>query len=87
MAGFSTRHHPPFAPDQLAQLDASRAAIDADPRARALMAGRALYLATGGAPEGDFALEARYLRSRPFGRLVDFGSALEELLRAVGVVL
>src|SRR5699024_1188362 len=87
VAGFSTRHHPAFAPEQLARLDYSRAAIDADPRARALMAGRALYLATGGPPEGDFAVEARYLHSRPLGRLVDFGAALEELLRAVGVAL
>lgn len=87
VAAFSTLHTVPFSPVQLQQLDDSRPAIRADPRTQALMAGRALYLATGGPPEGDFAVAARHLTSRPLGRLVDFNAALEELLRAVGVTL
>lgn len=87
VAYFSTLHFQPFSGAQLQELDASRSAVMADPRTQTLMAGRALYLATGGPPEGDFAAGARYLRSRPLGRLVDHAAALEELLRSVGVRL
>lgn len=87
VAGVGSAKGAPFSPEQVHQLQASRAAVEADPSTRSLMAGRALYVASAGKNDGSHRGALQSFAGNEIGQQRDFGAALRELLSAVGVAL
>lgn len=87
VAGVGSAKGAPFSPEQLQHLEASRPAIQADPTAQSLMAGRELFVGTPGKVDGSYQGGIGSIASNEIGQQRDFGAALRELLTAVGVNL
>ena len=87
VSGLGSASGAPFAPQQLQELEASRAAIRANPGTQSLMAGRELYVGQAGKVDGSMQGGLASLAQNEIGQQRDFGAALRELLAAVGVSL
>ncbi len=87
VAGVGSAKGAPFSPEQIQHLTASRPAIQADPTAQSLMAGRALYVGSAGKTDGSYQGGLESLARNEIGQQRDFGAAMRELLTAVGVAL
>lgn len=87
VAGVGSASGAPFSEQQIAELTASRPAIQASPSTQSLMAGRALFVGTAGKVDGSYQGGLQSLARNEIGQQRDFGAALRELLTAVGVAL
>lgn len=87
VAGVGSAKGAPYSQAQLDELAASRPAIQADPAAQTLMAGRALYVGSTTSSDGTYGGALSSAAGGEIGQQRDAGAALRELLGAVGVAV
>ena len=85
LAGIGSASGAPFSEQQLAELAASRPAVEGHPASHSLMAGRALYVGAPGKVDGAYQGGVQSIVGREIGQQREIGTALRELLTAVGV--
>lgn len=77
----------PFTEQQLAELAASRPAVEGHPASQSLMAGRTLYVGAPGKVDGTYQGGVQSIVGREIGQQREIRAALRELLTAVGVAV
>lgn len=87
LAGIGSASGAPFSEQQLAELAASRPAVEGHPASQSLMAGRALYVGAQGKVDGTYQGGVQSIVGREIGQQREIGTALRELLTAVGVAI
>lgn len=87
LAGIGSASGAPFSEQQLAELAASRPAVEGHPASQSLMAGRALYVGAPGKVDGTYQGGVQSIVGREIGQQREIGAALRELLTAVGVAV